>query len=185
MTCIVGLVADGDVWIGGDSAGVDGYLGLTVRADQKVFRNGDFIMGFTTSFRMGQLLAHTLTPPKRHSDVDPYVFMVTEFVSRVRDCLKTGGFARKENEVEKGGTFLVGYAKRLFMVESDYQVGEMVDGYAACGCGADIALGSMHSTEKEEPHKRVKMALNAAERHSAGVRGPFKILALNDKEKAK
>ena len=42
MTCIVGLVEKGNVYIGGDSAGVGGYS-LTVRADRKVFRNGDFV----------------------------------------------------------------------------------------------------------------------------------------------
>lgn len=39
MTCIVGVVEGHTVWMGGDSAGVGGYA-LTVRADQKVFRNG-------------------------------------------------------------------------------------------------------------------------------------------------
>ena len=41
MTCIVGLVHGGKVYMGGDSAGVGGYC-LTVRADEKVFRNGEF-----------------------------------------------------------------------------------------------------------------------------------------------
>ena len=59
MTCIVGLVHEGVVYIGGDSAGVGG-MSLTVRADEKVFQNGEFLMGFTTSFRMGQLLRYSL-----------------------------------------------------------------------------------------------------------------------------
>ena len=40
MTCIVGLVHEGVVYIGGDSAGVGG-MSLTVRADEKVFQNGN------------------------------------------------------------------------------------------------------------------------------------------------
>ncbi|WP_245320978.1 hypothetical protein [Bradyrhizobium sp. NAS96.2] len=53
MTCIVGLVDKGQVFIGGDSAGVNAErLALVVRNDRKVFRNGDFVMGFTSSFRM-------------------------------------------------------------------------------------------------------------------------------------
>lgn len=39
MTAIVGLAADGTVYLGGDSAGVGGYA-LTLRADRKVFRHG-------------------------------------------------------------------------------------------------------------------------------------------------
>ena len=64
MTCIVGLIDGNRVWMGGDSAGVSG-LDITVRSDPKVFRNGDFLIGFTSSFRMGQLLAFRLRPPPR------------------------------------------------------------------------------------------------------------------------
>lgn len=172
MTCIVAIVQDGEVHIGGDSAGVGGYS-ITVRADRKVFRNGPFVMGFTTSFRMGQLLAHSMKPPRRHAEDDVYAFMVTEFINAVRSCLKDGGYASKDNETEAGGTFLVGYAGRLFTIYDDYQVAESVDGYVAVGCGQDLALGSLHSTVGQPPADRVRIALKAAEHFSAGVRGPF------------
>lgn len=51
MTAIVGLVEKGNVYIGGDSAGVAG-LSISIRGDEKVFKVGPFIMGFTSSFRM-------------------------------------------------------------------------------------------------------------------------------------
>ena len=172
MTCIVGMTEKGKVYLGGDSAGVGGYS-LTVRADRKVFRNGDFVMGFTTSFRMGQLLAHALKPPKRFPDSDVYAFMVTDFINAVRDCLKSGGYAEKHNDAEQGGTFLVGYEGRLFTVYGDYQVAEHVDGFAAVGCGHEIALGAMFASKSLKPTERVRVALEAAERFSAGVRGPF------------
>ena len=38
MTCIVGLVKDNKVTIGGDSAGVLGFS-LRIRDDEKVFKN--------------------------------------------------------------------------------------------------------------------------------------------------
>lgn len=182
MTCIVGIAHDGNVTIGGDSAGVNGSYRIVGRSDVKVFRNGPFIMGFTSSFRMGQLLAHAFNPPKRHSDTDVYKFMVTAFIDAVRDCLKSGGYASKRNDVEAGGTFLVGYEGRLFRIEDDYQVGENIDGYDACGCGQEFSLGSLHATEGMEnitPAGRVKLALAAAAHHSAGVAGPFNIISSN------
>lgn len=172
MTCIVGIAQEGKVYIGGDSAGVAGYS-LTVRADRKVFRNGEFVMGFTSSFRMGQLLMHKFSPPRRHGSDDVYKFMVTEFIDSVRKCLKDGGYAEKHDEAERGGTFLVGHAGRLFKVEGDYQVGEPVVEYDACGCGEDLALGALFATPNRAPMDRLKTALEAAERFSAGVRGPF------------
>ncbi len=182
MTCIVGLVHEGVVYIGGDSAGVGG-MSLTVRADEKVFRNSDFLMGFTTSFRMGQLLRYSLEPPRRHPDDDIHQYMVVDFVNAVRGCLKAGGWASKKEETEQGGTFLVGYSGHLFTVDSDYQVGIPEDGFAAVGSGQDIARGALYATQGQAtPRDRVLTALRSAERFNAGVRGPFHILPETDPE---
>ena len=184
MTCIVGLVHEGVVYMGGDSAGVGG-MSLTVRADEKVFQNGEFLMGFTTSFRMGQLLRYSLKPPRRHPDDDIHQYMVVDFINAVRECLKSGGYASKGNEVESGGTFLVGYAGHLFTVDSDYQVGIPEDGFAAVGSAEDIARGSLFATQGQEPRSRVLTALRSAERFNAGVRGPFHILPKSEPQLGK
>jgi hypothetical protein len=182
MTCIAGLVHKGQVWIGGDSAGVcSETYSLQVRADKKVFQNGPFLMGFTSSFRMGQLLAHAFCPPNPPpaKDEDLFKWMVVDFVNALRECLKAGGFAEKKDEAEKAGTFLVGYGSRLFQIADDYQVGESTFGFDACGCGADLALGSLYSSQQMiDPKKRLHMALSAAEHFSAGVRAPFHIVGL-------
>lgn len=172
MTAIVGLTRGGSVFIGGDSAGVSG-LSLSVRADSKVFRNGRYLFGFTSSFRMGQLIRYSLNLPEPEDDLNR--FMVTKFIDGLRDCLKSGGYARKEEEQELGGTFLVGVRGRLFTIYDDYQVAKALDGYAAVGCGNDIALGALYATAGRgmRPKARVRLALTAAERFSAGVRGPF------------
>ena len=173
MTCIAGLVDDGAVYIGADSAGRNGY-DLTVRADRKVFVNNGFLIGFTSSFRMGQLLQYAFKPPKYHPDEkDLYEFMVTDFIDAVRACLKAGGYAQIDNGEESGGTFLVGYRGRLFRVAGDYQVGESVCAYAACGCGESFAMGSLFTSGGETPGERILIALHAAEEFSAGVKGPF------------
>jgi hypothetical protein len=140
-------------------------------------------MGFTSSFRMGQLLAHAFNPPKRHADADVFAFMVTDFIDQVRSCLKAGGYAEKHHDAEVGGTFLVGYAGRLFKIDGDYQVGETLLGYDACGCGEDIALGSMFSTGHLPPQERLQKALEAAAEFSAGVTAPFNFVAANDNNK--
>jgi len=177
MTCIVGLV-DGDrVWLGGDSAGVAGY-DLVVRADRKVFRNGAYVMGFTTSFRMGQLLRHGFEPPAPPDPpADLEAFMATTFIDAVRERLKAGGWAVKNLEQEQGGTFLVGVRGRLFEIGSDYQVGESVDGFSAVGCGDQVAHGALFASRGRPAIDRVVTALAAAERFSAGVRRPFAIRA--------
>jgi ATP-dependent protease HslVU (ClpYQ) peptidase subunit len=182
MTCIVGLAQDGKVYIGGDSAGIGGW-NLTIRKDKKVFRNGDFLIGGTTSFRMLQLLHHAFVPPVYDPAVDIEKFMTTTFIDAIRECFKAGGYATKNSEQESGGQFLVGFRGRLFNIQNDYQVQEALDGYDAIGCGLEVALGSLHAAldpykEAEYPRRHIMMALEAAEHHNAGVRGPFYVEVL-------
>ncbi len=179
MTCIIGLIDNEKVYMGCDSAGVAG-LDISGRADQKIFKVGDFIMGFTTSFRMGQLLRYDFNPPKKPPNVDIYKYMVTKFIDEVRMCLKRGGFASKDKETEEGGTFLVGYAKHLFRISSDYQVGQNILPFDSCGCGQSYALGSLYTTRNNniKPQKRISMALETAQEFSTGVRMPFHIEVL-------
>lgn len=175
MTCIVGLAHNGRVWIGADSAGVSGYH-LRVRADQKVFENGPYLFGFTSSFRMGQLLRHAFQPPRRERHVELPKFMATTFIDAVRTCLKNGGFAEKKNEQESAGTFIVGIEGHVFEVCDDYQVAEALDGFLAAGCGREIACGAMFASTHDTPRARILTALRAAEQFSAGVRGPFHVV---------
>ena len=178
MTCIVGLVDKKSVWIGGDSAGSNGYQ-IRIRKDTKVFQIGDFLIGYTTSFRMGQLLRFS-TPPKHDDKSEPYHFMVNTFVPWLRDLFRSGGFLTIENNVERGGFFLVGFANRLFAIEADFQVAEQSIGFHAVGSGDDVALGSLWSTKGMEPRKRLLTALKASTEFCSGVRPPFKILKLKE-----
>lgn len=179
MTCIVGLVHDGEVHIGADSAGVGG-LDLMIRADLKCWEKDGWIFGFTSSFRMGQLLRYSLVIPKRHPETDLMEFMVTQFVEAVRTCLKTGGYATAKDGGEVGGCFLVGHAGRLFRVDSDYQVGEAVLPFDAVGCGDAYAKGALYVglSTGGEPYEKINGALAAAQAMSAGVRGPFHFVSL-------
>lgn len=87
MTCIVALKDEGRVVMGADSAGVGGYS-RSNRMDPKIYRVGSMLIGFTTSFRMGQLLGYSLTLPHHHADVPIEKYMATSFITAVRDCLK-------------------------------------------------------------------------------------------------
>lgn len=175
MTCIAAVSDGKHVYMGGDSAGVSG-MALQVRGDPKVFKKDDrFLIGFTSSFRMGNILRYQFTPPtfKPEHDLDEY--MVDGFAQAALKCFRDHGFACVQHEQVSGGQFLVGVNGRIFVIDNDFQVGWWRCDYAAIGCGADAACGSMHTSTLMlvEPQKRVELALSAAEQHSAGVRGPF------------
>lgn len=161
--------------MGGDSAGV-AYLDVTVRKDPKVFHNGQFLIGYTSSFRMGQLLRFKFHPPPLKRGRDLFEYMCTSFVDEVRRTLKKGGFSEVENNVEHGGQFLVGVRGRVFEIGGDFQVGESFSAYAAIGCGDAYALGALEASAVTDPEGRVLQALAVAEKFSGGVRAPFVVL---------
>lgn len=184
MTCVVGVVHDGKVYLAADSAGISG-MDLRIRTDKKVFEVDEFVIGIAGSFRMGNILRFSFNPPIHHEDVDPFHYMATDFIDEVRHALKDGGYSKKDNNVETttGGTFLVGYRGRLFEIDSDFQVAENVHGYAAIGCGDQVALGSLFSTDDfDNPEDRLEEALEAAEAFSAGVRAPFNFISTTYRE---
>lgn len=178
MTAIVGIVEDGKVWIGGDSAGVGG-LSMQIRSDPKVFKNGEFVIGYTSSFRMGQILEHHLSAPLPYEGESGMAYMVKRFIPAVKAQLRDHGFQRCSEGQDSGGTFLVGYRGELYEVEDDYQVARVQQRYHAVGCGRDLALGSLYTTNQFEmsPKERITTALSAAAEFSAGVRAPFTIIS--------
>jgi ATP-dependent protease HslVU (ClpYQ) peptidase subunit len=183
VTCVVGIAQGNAVTIGADSAGWDGST-LMVGAAQKVFRNGPLLIGYTTSFRIGNLLRYALRVPTHRDDQPDDSYLVNDLVDAIRQCLKAGGVAKKENEVESAGELLVGYRDSLYVVASDYSVLRPRDQYAATGCGYQFALGSLWQTATTRlgAESRVFQALGAAEHFDGRVRSPLDVLSLGPEE---
>ena len=180
MTCIAAVRTKDGIWMGGDSAGVSGH-DLELRADPKVFRLPGMLIGYTSSFRMGQLLRFNLTLPSVPEKMDTERWLMTSFIDAVRACLGSGGYKKKANEQEEGGTFLVAYRGVLAKVESDFQVGIPAAPYTACGCGGEYARGAMSALWRQKkrpsPESMVNTALLAAQEGSGWVREPFTVLS--------
>ena len=126
-TCIVGLEHNGDVYIGGDSAGVDGSYSRAVRVDEKVFTNGRMLFGFTSSFRMGQILRYSFNPPEQTVGEGDFEYLCGAWIDSLIECLKKKGYATIKNNSAMGGTFLLGFNGKLYQIQDDFQVGKRVE----------------------------------------------------------
>lgn len=189
MTCIVGFIDSktGVTYLGGDSLGSNGYSG-TLRKDKKVFKLKDTsnaIVGYTSSFRMGQLLTYAtgLIDKRDEPNID-HEYIVTKFVPKVISLFDNNGYGKNYSGEKEGGIFLLGYKDKLWKIESDYQVGESFDNYDACGCGEYFALGSLKTTENMDlsPIERIHLALQSASKFSVGVLAPFYIINTDNNE---
>ncbi len=178
MTAIVGVRCKktGKVWIGADAAGVNGDYSIQLRGDPKVFRNGPFVIGYTSSFRMGQLLQHVLIAPKHPANMPDMEYLVCRFIPEVRKVLKDGGFQKTENSQDEGGQFLLAYRGSLYEICSDYQVASPLEGIAAVGAGASVALGAMYALARKMPAQRIEAALRIAAKLNCTVHPPFVVM---------
>lgn len=171
--------------MGGDSAGVGGYS-LSIRADEKVFIKEDMIFGFTSSFRIGQIIRSCFQIPEQSSKKSDYDYLCSDFIDALVQCFKKKEYAKVKDNQVSGGTFLLGYKGNLYIIYDDFPVGKNVKNYYACGCGSDLALGAMHVTNHKlcpgelTPEKKLTLALDAASEFSAGVSPPFNILCLEN-----
>jgi ATP-dependent protease HslVU (ClpYQ) peptidase subunit len=186
MTIIVGIQSEGKVWIGGDSQGSAGWE-KTQRADEKVFVAHGIAYGFTTSYRMGQILryhAEEVLSTCRKDDTMRYV--VTCLVPMWRRILTENGFTKTTNGREETGQFLIGVDGQLFSIEADMQVGKPALPYAACGCGFAYALGALHTMTRSgmfldssefKANTMIKNAIGTAIEFSNGCGGSVNVVS--------
>jgi len=180
MTCIVAIAQNGPVYMGSDHAASDEKTGwILSRKEPKVFKVGQYGIAFTDSFRMGQILQYSWTPPKytptkTNSGLDK--FMRTKFVDSVKQAFKDGGYGSigSSSDEDTGGIFIVGLEGRIFTIDEDFHVGENVVNYMAEGSGGQIALGALFATKNQKnPKLRIKAALEAATEFNMSVAAPY------------
>lgn len=171
MTCIVGIAENGIVYLGGDSASStpDGESFLPTRP--KVFLKGELVIGVSGSGRVNNLIRHKLSVPP--ITADPEHYLAVDFVDALKAMLKEDG--RKDDELMDDSFLLIGLRGRLFVIDSTFQVSEMMRKYDAIGSGAPVALGALYATSwgDNPPLVRLRMALDGAQEHNAFVRAPF------------
>jgi hypothetical protein len=180
MTCIVAIAQNGTVYMGSDHAASDDKTGwILSRKEPKCFKLGQYAIAFTDSFRMGQILQYSWTPPKytptkTNSGLDK--FMRTKFIDSVKVAFKDGGYGNigSSSDEDTGGIFIVGLEGRIFTIDEDFHVGENIVNYMAEGSGGQIALGALYATKNQKnPKLRIKAALEAATEFNMSVAGPY------------
>lgn len=173
MTCVVGYKYDGKVWLAGDQRGGSIYFCEDHKSLSKVFEVKDFIIGYTDSFRMGQILQYSWSPPVKQEGQDDDSYIYRDIVNSLSAVFDSCEFGSKEGVEKRAGKFLLGWKGRLFTVQSNLSILEH-DDFTACGCGENFARGAMHvmSTLTEiwkQPEDFLENAILAAARYSPGV----------------
>ena len=189
MTCICAIEHKGSVYIGGDSAYSDDNMISTTAFNEKVFIIENMIIGVCGSLRTMQVIKHGLKLPlKKDPAQTDMSYLVIDFVDSLRKLLKDKASLATDDNCESlpDTGFLLGDGKKIFEVDTDMQVVRPVDGYAAMGSGAQVALGSLYTTKHNQdltPEEKITIALESASHHTCHVRPKFHILRLSNKRK--
>ncbi len=182
MTCIVGLIEDGRIWMGGDSCASNG----TTRTlnTPKVFRRGPYLIGFAGSMREGHIMQYIVKlpdPPRTNLDK----FMATDFTNAMRKGFKAGGQMGQVNQREEHvSNFMLAVRGRLYTSWQDFQIIGPRAGYDAIGSGADAALGAMYALNPYNvaPRQKILAALKASAQFNEKVAPPFHIRSIGVSE---
>ena len=180
MTCIVGIKEDGKLWIGGDSAAINLTTSeIYTIASRKVFRAGSYLVGYTISFRAGQVLEHEVEWPEPPEGAEIGSFLVRELVPRLREALREAGALKTTEGVDQGAHFMIGIGGEFYSVALDFSVTPLAESFMAIGAGRHNAYGALHALAGlgMPPQERMRRALEAAARYTCGVREPFYFLS--------
>lgn len=140
MTCIIGFLHEGNAVLAGDKIGVSDYTKRITR-QPKVFHNDGFMIGYTASFRMGQILQYNWNPPTRRTGQSAEDYLYTDVITSIRKTFEDNWFLDKAKN--QWGGFILIYENRIYEVGDDLSITESVNGIEACGCGRELARGAL------------------------------------------
>ena len=171
MTAVAGFTKNGIVYMAADSLGSSEYMKHEVTGS-KLIKRDDFLFGYTTSFRFGDILRFNFNPPYHRPSVPTTEYMVTSFIPALRQCLENHKYVDATPKGESGN-FLVGYQGHLFEIQSDFSILESATDYASVGSGFLLCLGSMCTSTQLDinPEDIVTNAIKAAAIHNPFVGG--------------
>jgi len=178
MTAIVGFTKDGIVYMAGDTLGSSEYT------ESKVFKNGEFLIGYTSSFRFGQILEYEFCPPNRLEGLKDKEYIVKYFIKELRKCLEENKYTSQDSKGESG-ICLLGYRGNLYKIQSDFSILQSAYGYDACGSGDLICLDALGILKDLDisPKDKVIKAIEIASLHNPYVGG--RITYIKSKKKKK
>lgn len=140
MTCIIAFHHNDRVVLAGDKIAVSGCQ-KTISQQPKVFHNGDFMIGYTSSFRMGQILKFKWQPPKIKKGQTAENYLHTDTIDSIRKVFEDNWFLDKTKN--GWGTFIICYENKIFQISDDLGVIENVEHIESCGCGRELARGAL------------------------------------------
>lgn len=182
MTCIVGKAVDGRIYMGADSCAAGDWFYYPCDRP-KIFKKEHLLIGFTSTYRWGDILEHELEVPRFISGRQlAMTYLVKELVPAIRRAMDKSGHLHKEDGVEDGGTALIGCDGQVFIIQDDFSILPGPEYGIACGCGQEVAMAALKAMmlcgTTVDPEMQIYYALRTAGEMTNGVCGPYHMIKM-------
>ena len=170
MSVVVAIKQNGKVYIGADSQVTKGGTRVTLKNSNnykiwKVANAEHCLMGHVGNLRdanLVRLMDSLVTDYNFYRNHVCFEFVVKKIVPDIVQELTDYGLLKDGKTTDcLDSSFLFAYKDQLYSINSDRAVIE-IDDYVAIGSGADQAIGSLLSTEGEEPKARIVKAIKSS-----------------------
>lgn len=202
MTCIIGMKNRGIVYLGADRAVTIGNT-VSIMKEPKIYNisNGcfNFILADAGNTKMGDIIKYNFPDELKKTTTqdnikDIHAYMRTTFVETLAISfnehlhqIRAGKLVREvEMDCLEFGEMLVGVQGHLFKVDSSLSVLDLEDNIDAIGIGADVAIGSLAQSLKNNKKRDIESikkyfydALSISAKYKEGVEAPYDVWVLN------
>lgn len=170
MSVVVAIKQNGKVYIGADSQVTKGGTRVTLKNSNnykiwKVANAEHCLMGHVGNLRdanLVRLMDSLVTDYNVYRNHVGFEFVVKKIVPDIVQELTDYGLLKDGKTTDcLDSSFLFAYKDQLYSINSDRAVIE-IDDYVAIGSGADQAIGSLLSTEGEDPKARIVKAIKSS-----------------------
>lgn len=177
MTCIA-VVRDratNKIWMAGERAVSDDNT-VNVCSSPKIWKKEGYMFGYAGAMD-GDRLRHLFVPPQYEGRGSIDKFMYSKFLKGLRNFYE--GWWVDTSSSSDFGMIICIRGKIYEHSAGDMSLTQYEQDYLAMGSGADLAMGSLYTTQKQKDgRKRVMQAVNAAITHSPSCKGPIDILSI-------
>ena len=170
MSVVVAIKEGKKIYMGADSQSTRGNTRITLRNPNnfkiwKVIDSNNCLMASVGNARDANVIRLVPGIVDEYDEFTKrvnYKFVVKFIVPNLVRELKKAGFIKDESYIEYiNSAFLFAYKDKLFLIDRDLCVLEIND-YVAIGSGSPEAIGSLLSTEGEDPKTRIIKAIKAS-----------------------
>jgi ATP-dependent protease HslVU (ClpYQ) peptidase subunit len=175
MTCLIGLIQDGETYLGADGFATTEDCERKPIVCRKIFVSDNYLVAFAGHIRTGQLLypESGFVFPKDIYQIPNHMFLwLREFDAIGKDDAHMAIIQ---------SNFLIATKDKIYEVLMDMQISELDPecGYTALGSGTPYSLGSLYTTalmDKIPPPKaRIELALYSAAEFVKNIGPPYNI----------